>query len=112
LISLSTVPTGRATRLQGLALNATAVQLSWQPPPSDELNGVLRFYTVTLREAQTGSTMEYNTTTPNITVDSLMPCTSYSWDVRAYTIGYGPPPLLSFSVNTLPIVNGMSLHTI
>ena len=92
--------------LQGRAVNATAVQLSWQPPPVDEQNGVIRLYTVVLRESQTGQTMVYNTTMPQLTVGSLMPCMSYNWNVTPYTVGYGPVPQADYSVNTQPILNG------
>ena len=56
------VPSGPATGLQGSAINSTAIQLSWQPPPSDELNGVLELYTVTLIEIPSGVMITYNTT--------------------------------------------------
>lgn len=95
--------------LQGRAVNATAVQLSWQPPPVDEQNGVIRLYTVVLRESQTGRTMVYNTTMPMLTVGSLMPCMSYNWNVTPYTVGYGPVPRGYYSVNTQPILNGKFL---
>ena len=92
--------------LQGRAVNATALQLSWQPPPVDEQNGVIRLYTVVLRESQTGQTIVYNTTMTQLTVGSLMPCMSYNWSVTPYTVGYGPVPRGYYSVNTQLIING------
>ena len=103
------VPSAPATILQGRAVNATAVQLSWQPPPMDEQNGIIRTYTVVLRETQTGRTMVYNTTMSQITVGQLMPCMSYNWNVTPYTVGYGPVPRGYYSVNTQPILNGKFL---
>ena len=103
------VPSAPATMLQGRAVNATAVQLSWQPPPMDEQNGIIRTYTVVLRETQTGRTMVYNTTMSQITVGQLMPCMSYNWNVTPYTVGYGPVPRGYYSVNTQPILNGKFL---
>ena len=101
------MPTGPATRLQGIAVNSTALQLSWQPPSFDQLNGILRLYTVSLHESLTGQTMIYNTSASLFTVGSLIPCTMYSWNVMPYTIGYGPVSSGSYSVNTLPEINGM-----
>ena len=92
--------------LQGRAVNATAVQLSWQPPPVDEQNGVIRLYTVVLHESQTGQTIVYNTTMTQFIVGSLMPCMSYNWNVTPYTVGYGPVPHGYYSVNTQLIING------
>ena len=92
--------------LQGRAVNATAVQLSWQPPPVDEQNGVIRLYTVILCESQTGQTVVYNTTMTQLTVGSLMPCMSYNWSVTPYTVGYGTVPQGYYSVNTQLIING------
>ena len=99
------VPSGPATGLQGSAINSTAIQLSWQPPPSDQLNGVFEFYTVTLTEIPSGVMMIYNTSSPSITIGSLVPCFTYTWDVTPFTVGYGPVSILS-SVTTLPEVNG------
>jgi len=101
------VPTGPVTSLQGIAVNSTALQLSWQPPSFDQLNGILRLYTVSLHESLTGQTMIYNTSASLFTVGSLIPCTMYSWNVMPYTIGYGPVSSGSYSVNTLPEINGM-----
>ena len=101
------MPTGPATSLQGIAVNSTALQLSWQPPSFDQLNGILRLYTVSLHESLTGQTMIYNTSASLFTVGSLIPCTMYSWNVMPYTIGYGPVSSGSYSVNTLPEINGM-----
>ena len=101
------VPSGPATGLQGSAINSTAIQLSWQPPPSDELNGVLELYTVTLIEIPSGIMMTYNTTSSDITIGSLQPCSSYTWGVIPFTVGYGPVSIMP-SVTTLPEVNGMS----
>ena len=103
---LHAVPSTPATRLQGSAVNATAVQLSWQPVPSDELNGLLRSYTVTLQDLN-GRTTYYNTSTANIVIGSLTPCNNYNWNVKPLTIAYGPVSSNS-SVTTLPRVNGTS----
>ena len=102
------VPTGPATRLQSSAINSTTIQLSWQPPPSDELNGVLKLYTVTLIEIPSGIMMTYNTTSSDIRIGSLVPCSSYTWGVIPFTVGYGPVSMIS-SVTTLPEVNGTSV---
>ena len=101
------MPIGPATRLQGTAVNSTALQLSWQPPSSDQLNGILRLYTVSLHEDLTGQTTVYNTTASRLMVGSLIPCSTYSWSVMPYTIGYGPVSSGSYSVTTLPKINGM-----
>ena len=103
---LHAVPSTPATRLQSTALNARTVRLSWQPVPSDELNGLLRFYTVTLQDLN-GQTTYYNTSTANIVIDSLTPCNNYNWNVKPLTIAYGPVSSNS-SVTTLPLVNGTS----
>jgi len=51
--------------------------------------------------------MTYNTTSSDITIGSLQPCSSYTWGVIPFTVGYGPVSIMP-SVTTLPEVNGMS----
>ena len=99
-------PTGLPTRLQATTINATAVNLSWQAPPPDETNGVLRMYTVTLQQPTSGQTLVYNTTSTAITVGSLTPCTHYLWNVIPYTIAYGRVSQ-SIAATTLPLITGM-----
>jgi len=94
------------TRLQSNTISAAAVQLSWQPIPTDELNGLLRLYTISLHGLN-GQAMSYNTTATDITIGSLTPCNNYIWNVKALTVGYSPVSLNS-SVTTLPLINGMS----
>ena len=106
LAFLHTVPSSAVTRLQSNTVSATVVQLSWQPIPTDELNGLLRLYTISLRGLN-GQAMSYNTTATNITIGSLTPCNNYIWNVKALTVGYSPVSLNS-SVTTLPLINGMS----
>ena len=105
MVSCFIAPTAPATGLQATA-TASTVTLSWQAPPSDETNGVLRMYTVTLRQPSTGQTLVRNTTTTGITISSLTPCTNYLWNVIPYTVAYGRVSS-SPSITTLPLVTGM-----
>jgi len=99
------VPTGAPFRLQGNAINSSALHLSWQPPAQDELNGVLRLYGVTLRDARTGQLSQQNTTTSSIIISSLKPCTTYQCSVEAFTVGFGPASD-EYIVQTHPQLSG------
>ena len=102
--TMEAAPTAPATGLRATT-TATAVTLSWQAPPSDETNGMLRMYTVRLQQPSNGQTLLYNTTSTGITIGSLTPCTNYIWSVIPYTIAYGRVSPLS-AATTLPLVTG------
>ena len=69
-------------------ITSTTVTLTWDPPPLDSHNGVIREYTVRL----TGSDDQffYNATKNSITIPDLLPYTDYEISVSAYTVANGP----------------------
>jgi len=99
-------PSAPPTRLQGRPLNSSAVQLSWQPPPSDELNGFLRLYGISITDPETGRQWQQNSTTNISIIGSLEPCTTYRITVAAFTVGYGPSSSPVFITTNLEI-NGL-----
>ena len=60
------------------------------PPPQDDLNGVIRSYTILVLEVNTGNTTSYTSTETSLTVGFLHPYYQYQVSVAAVTVGQGP----------------------
>jgi len=90
LICTFTEPDAPPQSLTGSALNATSLYLSWDPPPSEQKNGIIRQYLVNITETETGDEIRLSTTDMSITVLGLHPFYHYECNVSAVTIGAGP----------------------
>eukprot|EP00731_Ephydatia_muelleri_P018890 Em0011g930a len=89
--------------LQAFNKTFTTITLTWQPPPVP--NGVIIMYQVTY--STNGVVNTYNTTTPPVVITGLVPRTTYTFSVTAYTITGAPA--LQIYVSCLGIYN-YSLH--
>ncbi|KAL5486467.1 hypothetical protein EMCRGX_G018950 [Ephydatia muelleri] len=104
----STAP-GPVTGLQAFNKTFTTITLTWQPPPVP--NGVIIMYQVTY--STNGVVNTNNTTTPPVTVTGLVPRTTYTFSVTAYTItGPGTPLQVQTSTADIPNVNGVMVSAI
>ena len=84
-------PTGPPINLSATVLGATSIQISWQQPLPNLLNGMLREYSIEVVSNRTdGETLSYITSDHGIQVSSLRPYTVYSIRVAAKTIEAGP----------------------
>jgi len=64
--------------------------LSWDPPPYEGQNGVIRKYVLTVNRSDTSFFDELTTTSTQLTVGSLFPFRTYLFTVAAETIELGP----------------------
>ena len=94
-------PSSSPEKVTSGTVTSTSIILSWQPPPLESQNGIIRSYEIILVELETGTTFLYNTTETTITISSLHPYYVYEYRVAAVTVATGPfsDPL---SVQTLP----------
>ena len=83
-------PDAPPQNLSGSAVNSTSLFLSWELPPSEQQNGIIRRYLVNVIEIETGNGNELSTTDTHITVSGLHPFYHYECNVSAVTIGAGP----------------------
>lgn len=74
--------------------------LSWQPPPPENHNGVIRLYLVLVREEETGSIISIETAQMEVIVASLHPHYHYSCSISAVTVSAGPYSS-AFTVQTM-----------
>ena len=72
------------------AITPTTFALRWQPPLTEDVNGVVRRYTINVTELETGRVEQYFTMELNVTVESRHPFYRYRYIVAAETVGLGP----------------------
>ena len=72
------------------AVSPSVFTLRWQPPLVEDVNGVVRRYTVNVTELETGRVERFFTTELNITLESRHPFYRYRYVVAAETVGLGP----------------------
>eukprot|EP00731_Ephydatia_muelleri_P018993 Em0011g1033a len=104
------VPAGLVGGLQAFIKTFTTITLTWQPPPVP--NGVIIMYQVTY--STNGVVNIYNTATPPpVTITGLVPRTTYTFSVTAYTItGPGTPLQVQTSTADIPHVTGVVVSAI
>ena len=74
-----------------IALNSTAIEITWLPPPENTLLGAIRFYTVNGTEAVTmDSTYYQEVSTTKAVFGGLHPNYMYSFSVAAVANDPGP----------------------
>jgi len=79
-----------------LARTSTSITLSWSPPPYEETNGIIQYYTLMIVELDTNTTLPpIQSNTTEFTVFNLHPHYLYQCSVAAYTTEIGPfsPPI-------------------
>ena len=76
-----------------MALNATHIYLTWDPPPPDQLNGIIQGYRINIIELETGEMSQYTASADNTNanIGPLHPHYGYNFSIVAFTIvGNGP----------------------
>ena len=76
--------------MSGVAQSPTILSFTWSPPPSVDVNGIILYYVVELREMETGQRLTFTALGVNLTVESLHPYFTYQCEVAAHTVGRGP----------------------
>ena len=104
-ITFSAAPSAAPENITAMALTASQIQVTWDPPPPTQRNGPILAYNFTATDTTTGllvrSAILASRTT---TVVSLRPFTRYEFTLSAGTsVGYGP----SDSVTELTLEDSM-----
>ena len=90
IVFLLSVPSAPPHNLSVIAVNSTTLTLSWDPPPSDQINGHIRHYIVIVTERETALEFQEQPTNTQVTIQSLHPYYTYTCRVAAVTTGPGP----------------------
>ena len=85
-----TAPSSPPTSLNVTVVDSRTVYISWNPPPADQINGVLTGYTVNVSVTDTQNQAEYHSSTTELTLSGLHPFYTYTFIVSAVTVAPGP----------------------
>ena len=86
----STVPSDVPLNLVALAVNATYVYLSWDPPLPEHRNGLIEVYHIAITETDTDEELQYISVYNNTVIGPLHPYYTYKFSVAAVTVDVGP----------------------
>ena len=88
---MAVVPTASPESLSHTEVLSTSVVLQWNPPPSDQQNGLIRHYIINISELETGQNYSLNTTSQTEQfISGLHPFYTYTFSVSAVTVASGP----------------------
>lgn len=89
---LSLVPTASPLLPGASALSSESIEITWQPPPLPDQNGVITGYVVNVTSLDSAVIQQISTTATNtLLVSGLSPFTVYSCIIAARTaVGLGP----------------------
>ncbi len=84
------VPSSPPQRVRGEATGPRTIRVSWDLPPEEDRNGLIRGNTINVTEVETGQTLTQNTGTSELEISTLHPYYHYNCAVAAITVGTGP----------------------
>lgn len=70
--------------------SSTQILITWNDPPEDDFNGIIRSYDIQLEEQETQTVTVLTSVTTQITLSSLHPYYNYNISVAAVTVSRGP----------------------
>ena len=103
LLRKSVVPSAGVMGLEGINSSSTSLTITWQPPPSDDQNGIIQAYNISYGPTTTQDRSLYtNTSTSDVMIEltSLDKFTFYDVIVVPYTIGPGPEELVTVQTDS------------
>ena len=71
-----------------IEVTARSVQITWFEP--EVQNGFIRYYTIKTSEQETGHVFHTSASVLEVTIPSLHPYYTYSFQVAAFTVSRGP----------------------
>ena len=97
-----TAPSAAVQGLSGVNTSSTSLHISWEPPPSDDQNGVIRSYNISYGPGAGDVSTYTHTTAQNTSIElsGLEKFTEYSVTVRAFTIAVGPGSTVTVRTDT------------
>ena len=89
-----TAPTGSPSNFVVDSTTPNSASLSWNPPPADQQNGLIRYYVIRCTPAGSGPMINTTSNSTEITLQNLLPFYQYSCTVAAFTITIGPASIV------------------
>ena len=100
MYSSCTVPASAPVNIESSTVTSTMVEISWDPLPSEDENGIVRHYLINVTEIQTGNTFQTTSSDESAMLSNLHPAYEYTFRIAVYTIGSGPYSTV-FTITTL-----------
>lgn len=97
------VPSSYPQNLSVVGLTTTTTTLAWEPPALAERNGRIVQYVVVYRDINSQQNRTNTTTNTTLTIQGLLPDTTYDIRVRAFTSKGGGPLSPSIQSRTMSI---------
>ena len=85
-----TAPSSPPQSVSGVAQSPTVLSFTWSPPPPVDINGIILYYEVDLREIETGQTWTFFALGDDLRLGSLHAYYTYQCEVAAHTVRRGP----------------------
>ena len=85
-----TAPSAAPSALVLQSCTSQSITLSWESPPEEDINGILRQFVVRILEHETGNIFTETSDDEQTTLLGLHPYYTYSVAVAAQTVGAGP----------------------
>lgn len=89
-IICTAVPSGPPRSISAEPTDHSTLVLRWQPPLSEERNGIIRLYIINVTELESGTVEQHVSIQQTITISSLHPYYVYQYSVAAQTVALGP----------------------
>ena len=84
-------PSAPPENFNTVSVSPTSASITWEPPPADDVNGVVILYIINVTVVGSGETFLLNSTTTSLNVTILQPYRTYICVIAAVTsIGTGP----------------------
>lgn len=84
--------------------------LAWNPPPQDQINGIIIGYIIRVTVLETGQNLTLYSNTTSLYVDGLRPFRTFACVIAAFTnVGVGPYSAI-FTVSTPQDGKCMTIH--
>jgi len=84
------VPTGPPLSFQATPINSSAIQLTWDPPTTEQQNGIIQQYLINMTAMESGESYQLISPNTSLTVNDLHPYYHYNLLVAAVTTEAGP----------------------
>ena len=91
---ITAAPNAPPTALFGSSTDSTTIALSWNPPPPENQNGMIRHYTINVTELNSGESFILISINTDIVLSSLHPFYVYEIRIAAVSIATGPSAFL------------------
>lgn len=91
MILFLVAPEGAPVGVSSSSITSNSLTLTWLPPENP--NGVIRYYTISVLEIDTGTNFTYQAQSTSFSIGDLHPYYTYLFTVSAVTVAEGPNSL-------------------